>query len=125
MTVAVTPWGGGLWGLLRTLTLEGPRTVPQIARARTVTRQRIQKLADEMAALGLVEFVDNPAHRRSRLLRLTPTGEEAYHALSRQLEEWAEELAADIAIGELEEATAVLKRVRAKLEAEVGKPGHT
>ena len=71
---AVSRWGGGTWGVLRSLAEEGPQTVPQLARARPVARQRIQKLADEMAADGLVEFVDNPAHRRSKLLRLTAAG---------------------------------------------------
>ena len=39
----VSIWSDGMWGLLRSLQLDGPRTVPQIARARGVARQRIQK----------------------------------------------------------------------------------
>jgi DNA-binding MarR family transcriptional regulator len=77
---AVTDWGGGSWGLLRTLAIEGPRTVPRIARARPVARQRIQRLADELAAAGLVAFVENPDHKRSKLLALTLKGRRHYAA---------------------------------------------
>ena len=78
---AVTPSGGGILGMLRSLTLEGPQTVPQIARSRPVARQHIQRLANEAEAEGLIEFVDNPAHRRSKLMRITPKGETTYGEL--------------------------------------------
>lgn len=109
---AVTPWGGGLWGVLRTLKTEGPRTVPEIARSRPVARQRIQALANEMAADGLVEFVDNPAHRRSKLVRLTPEGEAAYVEITARLEALCASLAPRYDEGELRTTAAVLRRLR-------------
>ena len=36
-------WSAGMWELLSSLQLDGPRTVPQIALARGVDRQRIHK----------------------------------------------------------------------------------
>lgn len=63
------------WGLMRSLDRAGPRSVAQAARERPVARQYIQRLADELHAEGLVEFIDNPAHRRAKLMRLTPRGE--------------------------------------------------
>ena len=42
----------------------------------------MQRLADELAAEGLVEFIDNPRHQRSKLVRLTPKGEARYRALN-------------------------------------------
>jgi DNA-binding MarR family transcriptional regulator len=56
--------------------------VPQIAEMRPTSRQRMQRLADELAAEGLVEFIDNPKHRRSKLVRLTRKGEARYRELS-------------------------------------------
>jgi DNA-binding MarR family transcriptional regulator len=112
---AVTPWGGGLLGMLHSLTLGGPQTVPQIARSRPVSRQRIQKLADEMAAAGLVEFADNPAHKRSRLVRLTPQGEAAYGELRATMLALCEEFAADMDADQIETARAVLDAVVDKL----------
>jgi MarR family len=63
-TGLITSWGGGAFGFMRSLALLGPLTVPQIARMRPTSRQRMQRLADELAAERLVEFVDNPKHRR-------------------------------------------------------------
>jgi len=40
---------------------------------RPTSRQRMQRLANELAADGLVEFIDNARRRRSKLVRLTLT----------------------------------------------------
>lgn len=90
---SVNAWGGGVWGLLHSLQTLGPQTVPQLARARPVARQHIQKLADEMAEDGLVEFIDNPAHRRSRLLRMTSEGEAIYGQITGELLELCRDFA--------------------------------
>jgi len=112
---AVTPWGGGTLGLLRSLQRAGPQTVPQLARARPVARQRIQKLADELAADGLVEFVSNPAHKRSKLLRLTPKGTAAYGDLSERMLRVCDDLAAGMVGEDLCRAAEVLRGLREKL----------
>jgi DNA-binding MarR family transcriptional regulator len=59
----------------------GPRTVPQIARTLGVARQSVQRLVDEAVALGYLATIDNPEHRRSRLVELTERGREAFEAL--------------------------------------------
>ena len=115
-TGGVTAWGGGLWGFLNSLALGGPQTVPQIARARPVARQRIQRLADEAAAAGLVEFIANPAHKRSRLVRLTGEGETFHAQLTERLRDLAEGIAGDMETDELRVAHEVLARLRGKLE---------
>jgi DNA-binding MarR family transcriptional regulator len=81
-TGLITSWGGGAFGFMRSLALLGPLTVPQIAQMRPTSRQRMQRLADELAADGLVEFIDNPKHRRSKLVRLTPKGDARYRELN-------------------------------------------
>ena len=84
-TGLITSWGGGAFGFMRSLALLGPLTVPQIAQMRPTSRQRMQRLADELAAEGLVEFIDNPKHRRTKLVRLTPEGDARYRELSARL----------------------------------------
>ena len=81
-TGLITSWGGGAFGFMRSLALLGPLTVPQIAEMRPTSRQRMQRLADELAAEGLVEFIDNPKHRRSKLVRLTLKGDAHYRELN-------------------------------------------
>ena len=109
---------GGLWGLLRSLSLEGPQTVPQLARSRPVARQHIQKLANEMAADGLVEFVDNPAHRRSKLVRLTRKGAAVYDALTERVHGLTEDMARGMNAGELRTTARVLHALRDRLAAQ-------
>lgn len=116
---AVAPWGGSYWGMLRSLKLEGPQTVPQIARSRPVPRQSIQKLANEMLEDGLIEIEDNPAHRRSKLLRLTPKGEATFQELTQHTAQEAENLGHDMDAAELQIAVTVLKRLRDKLRESV------
>ena len=81
-TGLITGWGGGAFGFMRSLALLGPLTVPQIARMRPTSRQRMQRLADELAAEGLVTFIDNPKHRRSKLAQLTRKGDQRYRELN-------------------------------------------
>lgn len=38
-------------------------------------RQGVQHTADQLAADGLMEYFDNPTHRRAKLVRITPNGE--------------------------------------------------
>lgn len=61
-------------GILRGLERSGPRTVPQMARARRVSRQHIQVLVNGLVADGLLEAAPNPAHKRSPLIRLSQAG---------------------------------------------------
>lgn len=50
------------------------RDGPQIARAKGVSRQHIQTIANGLTEEKLIETHDNPAHQRSPLLALTSEG---------------------------------------------------
>lgn len=113
-TGAVTAWGAGAWGLLRSLVNEGPMTVPDIARSRPVARQHIQKLVNELAADGLVELIDNPAHKRSRLVRITRKGRAHFEAVTRRLEQMTTELAAGMRASDLRQAERVIAEIAAR-----------
>jgi DNA-binding MarR family transcriptional regulator len=112
---AMTSWGGGSWGLMRSLALGGPQTVPQLARARPVARQRIQRIVDELAAAGLVELADNPHHRRSKLVRLTSRGEARYAEVTQRLREAAARLTVGLPPAEVETARRTLAALSARL----------
>jgi DNA-binding MarR family transcriptional regulator len=107
----------GRLGVLRSLSEEGPRTVAQIARARPVARQGVQRLADALAREGLVEYLPNPDHRRSKLLRLTLRGAKTYQALRRGQRAFAEELTRGVSEDELRRATSLLRKLRERLRA--------
>jgi DNA-binding MarR family transcriptional regulator len=63
----------GMRGVMTSLTSE-PKTVPELARERPVSRQHIQTLVNDLTAAGLVETIPNPQHRRSPLIGLTDEG---------------------------------------------------
>lgn len=110
-TGLITSWGGGAFGFLRSLALLGPLTVPQIAQMRPTSRQRMQRLADELAAEGLVTFIDNPKHRRSKLVRLTPKGETRYHALNARLLASASTLGVALGEADIRKTTGVVRQL--------------
>lgn len=107
----ITSWGGGAFGFLRSLAVLGPLTVPQIARMRPTSRQRMQRLADELAAEGLVTFIDNPRHLRSKLVKLTPKGETRYSEMSAELLAIAATLVVPLTEADIRKTSDIVRRL--------------
>jgi DNA-binding MarR family transcriptional regulator len=116
-TGMITSWGGGAFGFMRSLALLGPLTVPQIAQMRPTSRQRMQRLADELAAEGLVTFIDNPRHRRSKLVQLTPKGEARYRALDARLLEIASTMGAAVSEADVRRTTEIVRQLSDDVKA--------
>lgn len=55
----------------------GPATLPELAAQLDVSRQFARAVCNEMRDAGLLEFTDNPRHKRSRLAALTSAGRAA------------------------------------------------
>lgn len=110
-TGLITSWGGGAFGFMRSLAQLGPLTVPQIAQMRPTSRQRMQRLADELAAEGLVEFVDNPKHQRSKLVRLTRKGDARYRELQARFLAIASTMGAALSEADIRKATEIVRQV--------------
>jgi DNA-binding MarR family transcriptional regulator len=113
----ITSWGGGTFGFMRSLALLGPLTVPQIAEMRPTSRQRMQRLADELAAQGLVKFVDNPRHRRSKLVRLTAKGEARYRELDIRLRAMASTLGVAPSEAEIRKTAEIVRQLSEDVKA--------
>lgn len=112
---ASPPAGAGSFGLLRSLLADGPQTVPQLARGRQVARQHIQSIANDLAKLKLIEFVENPAHKRSKLVQITGKGETELRDLTLRIEDAYEEIAAGMDAGEIDMAVKVLSQLRRRV----------
>jgi DNA-binding MarR family transcriptional regulator len=110
-TGLITSWGGGAFGFMRSLALLGPLTVPQIAQMRPTSRQRMQRLADELETEGLVEFIDNPKHRRSKLVRLTRQGDARYRELTSRFLAIASTMGVGLSEGDIRRATAIVRQL--------------
>ena len=87
-------------------------TVPQLARKRAVSRQFVQVTMNALANRGLVEFLENPEHKRSRLLELTPTGEDLMLAVMAREGEAMHRVAGGLSPQETKAAIEVLIRAR-------------
>ncbi len=88
-----------------------PMTVAQIARAWSLARQSVQRVADLLERDGLVSYEANPAHRRASLLRLTPEGRSALRRIQTAQREWADDVGREIGIDDLTTANRILARV--------------
>src|SRR5215470_19678391 len=108
----------GKVSLMRSLMEQGPQSVSQIARARPVARQAVQRMADQLAEQALVEFVENPTHRRAKLARLTAKGKKLMdEAMGAELK-WAGRMARNFSEREVEIAREVIRRLTAILANE-------
>src|SRR5688572_9551616 len=116
-TGLITGWGGGAFGFMRSLALIGPLTVPQIAEMRPTSRQRMQRLADELAAEGLVEFIDNPKHRRSKLVQLTPKGDARYRELNARFLAIASTMGVGLSEADIRRTTEIVRQLSDDVKA--------
>jgi len=103
-------------GVLELILRGGGATVPDMARARGVSRQHIQQQVDALLERGMLERQDNPAHKRSSMIALTDKGRalilnmraEELNALSR--------MQIGVSDNALREAAQVLSAWRATLQ---------
>ena len=105
-------WWQVLGAVLRT-----PLTVSGIAREMGITRQAVQRTADVLEGKGLIEYRDNPAHRRAKLVAITPGGLAAVRAISPHHAHHAAQLAALLGTEVLAEAVATLAKLSEALDA--------
>ncbi len=91
-------------------------TVSELARHMGLTRQAVQRLADDMADDGLVEFAENPGDARSMHLLLTEAGRATYHdALEREWQ-WTNAIAEDFDVEQIQNAVALLEAITQKIQ---------
>ncbi|MDX2032799.1 MAG: MarR family transcriptional regulator [Blastocatellia bacterium] len=109
---------GALRGMLRCLNREGPQTVPQLARSREVSRQHIQMLINRLEEEGYVALVENPAHRRSPLAKLTPRGSAAVEAMNSQEERLLSRADTGVSEAHMAEAAGTLRTIRQFFESD-------
>jgi DNA-binding MarR family transcriptional regulator len=60
-----------------------PLSVPDIARRYDVSRQHIQITVNALLERGLLRSIENPNHKRSRLLRLSSLGRDTFEEIRR------------------------------------------
>lgn len=104
----------GMRGVLEYLQRNGAATVPNIARARRVSRQRIQTLVNPLLDRDLARVKINPESKRSPLIALTAAGARTIRGMRRRE---AKALPVGLSGKELTRAARTLAAVRRALEA--------
>ena len=94
-----------------------PSPVAQVARNLGLTRQSVQETVDAMKRDGLVEFGDNPDHKRARLVAPTAKARKALDMLRPRETQFASLMGSRHSTGELQTTLEVLRKARGTLEA--------
>jgi DNA-binding MarR family transcriptional regulator len=69
---------GTEFAILDTILRHGCRTVPEIAISRGVTRQSVQKVVNKLLDVQTLVYIENPSHKSSKYLQVTPGGLKMY-----------------------------------------------
>jgi len=112
----------GAGGVLAVIAANGGKTVPQIAKARGTSRQNIQILVNRLKQKGFVEIIENPAHKRSALVRLTQFGLEAKKQFQLTESRFLEALLGNFSEQELVSTTEALHKLRRLTSGQHDKP---
>ncbi len=117
----VSPLGltSARWQLLGGIAaVKQPRPVVQLARDIGVSRQAVQRLANEMEREGIVAFRPNPRHKRAQLVVLTTRGRELFEAALNLQRPWAGDLAQSLTGAQVAVARDVLDSLLTGLDAQ-------
>lgn len=101
------------WQVLGAVALAArPLTVAQIARRMGLSRQAVQRVANDLEAEGLAEFTENPDHKRAKLLALTAQGRTAYAEADARQSAWVNALGAGLDTRAVEDAVRLMRVIQ-------------
>src|SRR3546814_18402610 len=83
-----------------------------------LTRQAVQRVADDLHRAGLIEFFPNPDHARAKLMDMTDKGQDAYAEALRRQRPWVAALAEGLAAADMAAADRALSLIADQLDAE-------
>lgn len=102
--------------IMGTLDAMGPATVPDMAAALKVSRQFVQNVCNDLDAKGYILFLDNPRHKRSKLVELTASGRLAHQQARQREHEIIEQTLPQVVTKNVEMANDLLKGIRLSIE---------
>jgi DNA-binding MarR family transcriptional regulator len=107
------------WQTLGAIALaDRSQPVAWLARDLGANRQNVQRIVNDLAKEGLVEFQPNPHHRRAHLVVLTDKGQRTYDAAIRAYDPRANALAEGLSVQDIKTTHRVMLALRQKLEGE-------
>jgi DNA-binding MarR family transcriptional regulator len=107
------------WQVLGTIVAaERPQPVAWLARDMGANRQNVQRMVNDMARDGFVEFAPNPHHRRACLVLITQTGRDAYERAMALQAPWMNQLTEGIDPRDIRAMQRVLVALQTRLDAD-------
>jgi DNA-binding MarR family transcriptional regulator len=103
--------GSARWRVLVRIA-DGENTVADIARLTGYSRQAVQRLADALAADGLIRQEIDENDRRRQRLKLTSSGAATFEGMEAHFDVWAERLLAHIPEADLTSVSTTLDYIR-------------
>ncbi len=105
------------WQVLGAIDIAGaPLTVAQIARRMGLTRQAVQRIANDLRDLEILAFEPNIDHKRSPLLSITKKGAKVLQEIEKDQAVWVNQLAQGVSERQLKSALKILQVVLARSE---------
>ncbi len=97
--------------------IEAPGTVADVARKMGLARQSVQRVADVLVADGMLEYCDNPAHKRAKLIQITERGRSAIARIAPRQHRWADVTSEGLSRDRLLDALELIRNVSQRIEA--------
>ena len=91
--------------------LREPQTASGISRQMGISRQAVQRVANRLLAEGLLERLDNPAHKRAPLLASTQAGRNAVSEIAPEQTAFSRRIVEAFGRAELESVISELQRL--------------
>ncbi len=105
------------WQVLGTIIkAERPQPVAWLARDMGANRQNVQRIVNDLAKEGWVEFADNPHHRRAALVVLTEKGRAVFDAAMALEAPWLNALAEGLAVEDIARIQQLLGILSSRLD---------
>jgi DNA-binding MarR family transcriptional regulator len=105
------------WQVLGAIDIAGRSlSVPQIGRRMGISRQAVQRIANDLEGLGFVTFESNPDHARARLVVLTDKARSVLAQIRAWQIERSNNLSRGMDAGWLSEAVEVLREMKLRRE---------
>jgi len=92
-----------------------PAPVAHIAREMGLARQSVQRVTDQLAEEALIEYRENPNHKRAALVFLTGRGTSAFEAATERQVGWVNALAEGVKTEDITAALALLGELDRRL----------
>ena len=104
------------WGVLGFLAAaDKPLTVADLARRMDLKPQTVQRFVTALEEQGFLSLLENPDHKRAKLLRLSRKGEKALVKMQQREQQWASTLTQGMTNKDIAKATEILCQLQANI----------